>query len=84
LGVPAGWETATKELNYQVAPYSRTLLECEITAPKEFKTGDTYKIVLTDLSENFPETLVDCEIVAKVPPHPQPPVASSTGTFTGN
>jgi len=84
ISVPANWEVAQKEVDYQVPAYSRTLLECEITAPKEFKVGDTYKIVLTDLSGNFPETLVDCEIVAKVPPHPQPPVTTSTGTYTGN
>lgn len=81
---PPGWTSDRMEIPYQVPPMSRQLLDLKLTAPKEFKPGETVLFKATDRDGNFPEITAELEVLKKIPPYPVLDGPLSGGELTGN
>ncbi len=81
---PAGWTSDRMEIPYQVPPMSRQLLDLKLTAPKEFKPGETILFKAADRNGNFPAITAELEVQKKIPPFPVLDGPLSGGDLTGN
>jgi hypothetical protein len=81
---PSGWEADRLKIAYRVPPMSRQLLDLKLTAPKEFKPGETVLFKAKDRDGNFPAITAELEILKKIPPYPVLDGPISGGELTGN